>query len=296
MKFIINAYPYNENSGGIIALHRLCHIINEHTEHQAFLFPISVKEKLSRLIRNFFKKRKFKTNKKWNTPVLNSIQNINDYVVIYPEVISGNPLSAEKIIRWFLHNPGHFTGEINYGEGELYFKYTSGFDKYIPRNNSYISNKLLTVVYYPSDIYMKNKPIYKDIDVSYIVRKGKDIPFIHPNNSVCIDGLSHIETANILQRSKKFISYDLYTAYSRFAALAECESYVVPDEKLSLKEWLPNEVDRYGVAYGFSDAQLSWAKNTRNQLVAQVERQNMDAINSVEACLKDIEIYFNIRD
>ena len=294
MKFIINAYPYNENSGGVIALHRLCHIINEHTEHQAFLFPISVKEKLSRRIRKFFKKIKFKTNEKWNTPVLTSIQNINDYVVIYPEVISGNPLNSKRVVRWFLHNPGHFTGEVNYGSEELYFKYTSAFNKYIPTNNSYIAPELLTVTYFPLDIYKLDTAVIKDIDTSYIVRKGKGKPYIHPENSICVDGLSHKETANILKRSKNFISYDVYTTYSIFATLAGCNSYIIPDEGLSLEEWIPNEEGRYGIAYGMSEEQLNWAQSTKPNLLKQIEEQDHNTIVSVEKCLKTIANYFRI--
>lgn len=284
---------YEENGGGSIALHRLCHIINEYTEHKAYLCPLSYSFKNT--VKEFLRrKKKFLVNDSWNTPIYRSLFLPKNEIVIYPEIVSGNPLKSKRVIRWFLHNPGHFTGEINYGDGELYFKYTSGFDKYIPNNNSCISPNLLTVVSYPTDIYMENTAIQKDIDTSYIVRKGKGKPFIHPPNSICIDELPHTEVANILKRSKNFISYDLYTAYSRFATLAGCDSYVVPAENLSLESWLPDEADRYGVAYGFSDSQLKWAKSTKSDLIRQVERQNTDAVNSVKACLKDIENYFQV--
>lgn len=39
VNFIIYAPSYNENSGGCVVLHRLVHLINEHTDHQAFLHP-----------------------------------------------------------------------------------------------------------------------------------------------------------------------------------------------------------------------------------------------------------------
>ena len=69
--------------------------------------------------------------------------------------------------------------------------------------------------------------------------------------------MSHPEIAGIFKRVKTFISYDTYTAYSRFAVLCGCESVVVPDEGVTKEQWRPNPADRYGVAYGFSDIEAA---------------------------------------
>lgn len=40
MNIYIYASSYDENSGGSVVLHRLCHIINKHSSHSAYLVKL----------------------------------------------------------------------------------------------------------------------------------------------------------------------------------------------------------------------------------------------------------------
>ncbi|MFW1754396.1 hypothetical protein [Acinetobacter wanghuae] len=190
-----------------------------------------------------------------------------------------------------MHRPGFHTSQIDYGEDELYFSYSSGFS-YEVKNNSKLSDNILNVRYTPTDIYFEDASIKKDIDVSYLVRKGVGKNLVHPENSICVDGLNHSETAAIFKRSKRFISYDLYTAYSHFAVLCGCESVVVPDERVSLSEWYPKMTDRLGVAYGFDADQIKFSLDTKKDLIDKLLNENLLSIQSVRTALEEILNFF----
>ncbi|MGL6260681.1 WavQ [Vibrio sp. WXL210] len=306
MKFYIYAPSYNENSGGCIALHKLAHILNEETEHQAYLVP-RVLEKhefhsLYELLRLFNKRYKFardkaryKTNPEFNTPVISSISDIewSSSICVYPELTFGNPLKATNVVRWFLHQPGHFRKEVCFATGELYFKYSSGI-KDFELYNSKLSTKELKVNHFPLEIYNRENESAERSGTCYMVRKGKHKPFIHPEGSVCIDGLSHREIAREFKRAEQFISYDDYTAYSKFAVLCGCKSVVVPDENTSIDEWYSDEKDRYGIAYGFSDEQITWANATQDRVLETIEQRQRESVDRVLDFVEECQSYFDI--
>ncbi|ESK56747.1 hypothetical protein [Acinetobacter tjernbergiae] len=292
MHIFIYCYPYNENSGGVIALHRLCHLINEATCHKAYLVPHR-KFGLRHDIKNIFKKKEFNLHGEWNTPIWRKFffPNKSSCIVIYPEIVSGNPLRINRVVRWFLHNPGYFTGEINYGENELYYRYSSGFF-YKVEHNSTLSNLILNVKYTPFDIYFENIINTKDIESCHMVRKGGGKKIVHSNDSICLDNKNHKEIADIFRRAKRFISYDPYTAYSHFAVLCGCESIIVPDEGVSVNNWYSDTSDRFGLSYGFDQDQLNWASNTRQDLVDKLKASDSMCVESVKECLNEMLSHF----
>ncbi|HED3880574.1 WavQ [Enterobacter hormaechei] len=301
MKVFICAPSFDENSGGSVVLHRLCHIINEFSEHNAFLVKlkptysgkITIKKILQQLKWEVRSKSCFKTHAEWNTPLWNSKKIPEDGIVIYPEIVNGNPLGAKHAVRWLLHQPGFHTSIINYEAGEMYYKFNSAI-KDFQRDGSFTSQHELKVIYYPIDIYNESNDV-KDIDCCFMVRKGTYKEKIHPANAVQIDGLSHKEVAAIFKRSKKFICYDDYTAYSIFAVLCGCPSYVVPAQGQSIEDWYPNLSDRYGISFGFSKEQEEWAQSTRenvyNHIIAEHQRSN----ETVLKCLSEMSIYFHLK-
>ncbi|PQJ65360.1 hypothetical protein BTO01_13385 [Vibrio jasicida] len=301
VNFIIYAPSYNENSGGCVVLHRLVHLINEHTDHQAFLHP-RVMEKVNldsprKILSSFIKAtraklKKFHVNPAWNTPVLrdkNLIKNKSS-VVVYSEIAFGNPLNAKNIVRWYLHHPGHIIKDIFYTKGELCFRYHSAISDFT-YPESKLSETILKVMYFPTDIYEIDKEVDRDIS-TYMVRKGKSKPFIHDPSFVCVDGLSHIDTAKLLKRSKRFICYDDYTAYSHFAVLSGAESIVVPEDGVSKEAWFPDEVSRYGIAYGTDESELEWARETVPMLKERIESLNDESTKLVCQFVQETENYF----
>jgi len=246
--FIIYTPSFDEMSGGSIVLHKLCYMINQ-LGYVALLWPMTSTR--SGWIKNFFNRKKsnFSVSKFYPSAIAQQSDLLSSAIVVYPEVVSGNPLKHKNIVRWFLHKPGYHTGTINFGEGELYFFYDQHSDD--PAINSEQTNKLSVAAL---------NPVYKNLNQSrsgtcYLVRKGKGKTLVHDTrNSIKIDGLSHAEVARIFNSSEFFYSYDEMTFYSQYAALCGCVSVVVPESYATREEWVSNHpIGRYGVAYGEAD-------------------------------------------
>ena len=282
--YIIYASKFCENSGGSIALHQLCHLLNQHGE-KAYIWPViryKPKRWTSRLriflrykLRNLVEIR-FKTNQEFTTPLATKKELVNG-IVIYPEVVNGNPLGAVRVVRWFLNKPGLITGTTEYGENELYFYYAKQFnDKSINKDDQ----NYLKTLYVLDSIYHKRNHGSRE-GSCYILRKGRNRTLVHnTTNSILIDNLSHEQAADVFNHAKYCISYDTQTALSKYAALCGCISIVVPEHDVSKEKWKPNIEDRYGVAYGFDDTQ--WAEDSADKILENFQSQKVRTLKQLD--------------
>ncbi len=230
--------------------------------------------------------RKFIRNKAFNTPIA-GYKDLENAIIVYPEVTNGNPLNAKNVVRWFLHKPGFHTGNIDYGQDELYFFFQPKFND--PMINKNLNN-LLQLVYFREDVY-KNKRLKHRVGSCYMMRKGKGRKIVHDlAESVCIDGMTHEEIASIFNKVKYFISYDLYTMYNRFAALCGCITIVIPEENISEDEWQPVEELRYGIAYGFEN--IEYARKTQSLVRPYLKKQQMRMNKNVQEFILKCEVFF----
>lgn len=297
MEFIIAAPVFDWNSGGSIALHKLCHLTNK----------IGIKSSIYPLIGNYSKStnteddaikfiNKFieQMNPNFNTPLCEysskEISEKKDIILIYPEVIQGNPLGGKNVVRWLLHHPGFHTGIVCFGTGEYYIKYNNWI-KDIHIINSKMSEIILQVSHFPLDIYNENNISKNRTGTAFCLRKGKNKGIIHDtSNSILIDGKSHQEIASIFKSVERFISYDAETAYSSFAALCGCESIVIPNKDVTLEEWRPSIEDRYGIAYGFEN--LDFAKKTQPLVKDHLKKIEEESLESVIFFAEDVISFF----
>jgi len=308
---IIFAHSYNDGSGGIIALHKLCEIVNA-IGGKAYLVPYfntytlhklySWREAFRVFNRVFNDKLrelrpdKFKTHPKYTSPVLRTLPKDgfgDDHIVVYPQITFGNPLRAKNVVRWLLHNPGAVGEEVYYGSGELYFKYHAGLKDFC-YPGSMVSKHLLRVINFPLEVYNKEGASQNRKGTAYCIRKGKGKQIVHElSDSILIDGKSHAEVASIFKRVKTFIAYDPYTAYSRLAVLCGCDSVVIPDEGIGEEEWRPDYTNRYGIAYGLEN--LEKARQTAPMLREIVEREQSESIAHVERFMGEANAFFSRR-
>ena len=102
--FVIAAPDYTHRSAGVRALYRLCHHLNA-TGYSAGMIAMPGHE--------------IHTPAPWNAPPFPGA--IGDAIAIYPEVVTGNPFGARRVVRWALNNPGLLGGEPRFADDELVF-------------------------------------------------------------------------------------------------------------------------------------------------------------------------------
>jgi hypothetical protein len=179
-------------------------------------------------------------------------------------MIDGNPLGEPHVVRWLLHKPGHHTGRINFSSRELVFSYLEAFDDL---SGEGAKAQRLTLTWLNSAYGLRNNG--ERTGSAYLMRKGKSRPLVHDlNGSIRVDDLSHAEKARVFNEAEFFYSYDLYTLYNLYALICGCIPVVIPEPGVAKEDWLPEEHDRYGIAYGFED--VDWAISTRPKMLERL--------------------------
>jgi hypothetical protein len=220
LKFTIYAPEYCEDSSGVRALYRLCHLLNR-IGHQASIFPFyGVQQANSR-------------SSPWDTPVDSNNLGSNA-VVVYPEITSGNPLKAERIVRWVLNYPGVVGGDQVFSGAELVMVWDK---KMLGRVNRTTScglsevNVLQVPVVDPTYIY-PDSHVIKDTN-SYFIYKGRTaynrfhqhsrLP--EQEHMICIDSTVRTQLClgELLRRTKTLYCFDHATILFHEALIAQCE-------------------------------------------------------------------------
>lgn len=302
-KIIIYTPSYDENSGGRVVLHYLCHLANsigfeaylvKSAEITLFDFKKPLRS-IYRILRGSISLlTPLKTNKNFNTPVLKRLpKNLDDYMVVYYELVIGNPLNAKNVIRYMLHFPGYHTGYAFFGFNEYHILWedvTNVMDFPHCERQKFP----MKVTYMLENIYHKNESLNYDertVDC-FMIRKGVGKPFVHPNSAIKLDGLRHDQIAKIFKKSRYFYCYDEYTMYCRFAAMCGCIPIVVPDYESKKKEdWNISRFVTHGIAYGLEERNK--AKEENETLEKLIEEENNILLMGIEKSFISASLYFN---
>ncbi len=107
MKFIIATRVYNSKSNGCIALHRLADALNRqgHTAYLLFFNGHGPNPEWFYSDRPEFYCQEFSYSYV-SSNAFSASAFLEDATVIYPEIISGNPLNAQMVVRYFLNGEG----------------------------------------------------------------------------------------------------------------------------------------------------------------------------------------------
>lgn len=252
----------------------------------SILHPIKTLHIFGRI---FLQCTRYRLNDNWNCKVMNPFRlifsnGLKNYIVLYPELVSENPLNAKNVTRILMHNPGHFTKETNYGSGELLFRFSNSFAReFTPPAGSVISKSLLNVGTTP-DCFKAPSSQIKRSGVAYALRKGKGKKLVHEtNDAILIDNLSIHEVAEIFKRVKMFISYDPITAFSRYALLCHCPSVIILGEDEKETTFRPDIDEAMMYAYSIEDVdKKDWEKSYRRaELMAKNKsRRNEESVQN----------------
>lgn len=270
-KYIIDICTFLYNSGGIVALHKLCHDLNSLGE-EAYITSKVTHEKLNA---PYVGDKKFKKS---------------DIVVIYPEITFGNPLNANHVVRWVLNTPGECAGVLENSfyssklDTDLIFKYSDFFK--IKNENE--SKGILTTTFIDSNFFYNTDTERKG--TAFFVKKGGVKNAIHPSDSIDLSKLEHNWKimGDTLRRVKYFYCYDNACFWVVIATLCGCIPIVIPDSDMSAEEWygkFPHK--KCGVAYGIS--QLEHAKQTLHFAHKNLEEYSNKQLETVKNFIKICE-------
>jgi len=237
---------------------------------------------------------------RYENPFCNKFAQLADVnentIVIYPEIVYGNPLNAKHIVRWLLcditvtSNPNVYK---SWNKEDLVFHYSNFKQKY----NSDRINIMYTLWLNP-EIKNTNKPRKQ---TCYMIRKGnkfhRNINLIHPSNCICLDNQPIDTIINVFNVCTYFYCYDPYTCYDNIALLCGCISIIYPLENMNKLDWLKtkgmfqvflNKKDNIsGIAYGNSEKELEYAQET-------IHNAPIEKLNAIEYGTSTIKNSFNI--
>jgi hypothetical protein len=243
-------------------------------------------------------------NIRYNNPFCNDfarIDEINDNtVVIYPEIVSGNPLNAKNVVRWILLDLGTEMPLDHYkkwGLNDLVYYWES---KENSNNLKQLNCQFLNPIF-------KNTNSSERIKTCYLVKKGrlihKNINYIHPQDSTCIDGLSLKEINDIFNECKYFYSYDANTAHVIHAAVCGCIPIVYPIDGVSEEEYFKSRMYNYkntvynkGILYSYDLDKINYIlENKLNENNEEYYKNlfNLYQINTISSFLEDINLCIN---
>lgn len=114
--YFILSPSWTHKSSGVRALHLLCHALNE-LGQKAYLVPYDAE---------------LACNPNLNTPsaiiVADNWRAFHesgiDHIVVYPDIIQGNPLLAKKVVRWLLAPAGAYGGDKEFPNTDMVYGYT----------------------------------------------------------------------------------------------------------------------------------------------------------------------------
>ena len=273
-KIIIYSFAFNINSGGITALYNLARLLNIYIKDNKFNICVKIFDAHKKNINNTF----------YNNFALNNEVD-NNTIVIYPEIISGNPLNAKYVVRWILAELGINTNS------NIYKSWNTNDLVYHWEPISKLNYKILNCPFI--------HPIFSKINFEkrentcYLIRKGisvhKTINYFHPQNSICVDDKSLEEINKIFNSCKYFYCYDPFTFYISYAIICGCIPILYPIENKTKEDYINNIIlknIKYAIAYGNTENEIKYAESI-------LEESASELINIENNNLKNIELFLN---
>jgi len=275
-KIIIYTPPFDIKCGGVVVMHYLAKIINEYDPSK------------------FYCKLFIFNNLRYNNIFCNDFARLDEIddntVVIYPEIISGNPLNCKNVVRWILLALGiemPLDHSKNWDSTDIIYNWE-------PKSNDL--NKMtchyLNPIFKNTNNNIRNK-------TCYLIKKGplihSNINYFHPNDSINVDNFSLEKMCEIFNECKYFYTYDSKSMYIIYALICGCIPIIYPLENISKEDYFKttifyknNIIYTKGISYGNSEEEINNAVNTMYEgindlnIIFENERNTVyDFLNSI---------------
>ena len=259
LRFLIWGWDYSTASGGGIALHRLA----DRLVALGYEARITCK----------------RTAPGWlGEPTDRRTVADEEEIVVYPEVVCGNPFQAQRVVRWILNIPGLLGGDGVYGPDDLLMLWSEAYRT--PAMAAHRVGGLLTV--WRDYLAFQDHGHDRQGDC-YAVRKGKDKPLNqHPIEALRIDDYAakggDAYLIQVFNWAERFICYDHATMLSTLAALCGCPTLVVPDGVRTREQVEADGGPLNGIAWGVEDwnravTTLPAAREGLDRLIQESDKQ-----------------------
>ena len=209
-------------------------------------------------------------------------------IVVYSEGIWGNMLRAKKIVRWFLYFNRYPGDEEAYEKDALYFSYREIFND--ARLNP--TCRKLRLSNFDNWLYRQTN-FGARTGNCYILHKGggrTDLPKAF--DGPIIDYFSEPDIVRIFNEKKYCYCYDTQTFYATIAAVCGCIPIVVPEQGKTRADYTRGDDTVYGVAYGDSEEEITYALSTREKLKEKLDNFKKENEAAVDYFIAECQKYF----
>jgi hypothetical protein len=252
--FYIVTPNYTHASGGVKAMHLLCHWLNRIGE-RAYILAYGGSDTV--------------VNPDWLTPLLNPPM-VEAHgaagltpIVVYPEILPGNPLNARCVARYVLNYPGKLGGDKVYPPDELVFGHTQRLADSVSPTTLVLHMPLVD-----RSIFFPGKPRRRRGSAFYAYKyrdmHGQKL-FGLPKGAIEItkgrpDSQTPHQIAELLRSVEAFYTFE-DTSLSQEAILCGCPVVLMPNPYL--KRSLGDiEYGDNGFAFGDSPEEIERARDT----------------------------------
>ena len=211
-KYIICA-PKMSNSNGVRVLYRLSLLLKDMGYEAHVLSP-----KQSELLNDSYNKHSYSYI---NYTDITENMRQND-IIIYPEVVKGNPLGFKNVVRWVLYYPGIIGGEKEYKKSECVWAFLPKF---------YDTGNILSIPTIDTSLFYSDPNIQRNKN-AYFVHKGGEweCEGLDFNNMIRIT-INYPQKrellADILRHTKVLYSFDNCSILLDEAVMCGCKVYVI---------------------------------------------------------------------
>lgn len=158
-------------------------------------------------------------NVKWNTP----------FTAIYPEIVHGNPLEGQKVVRYILNKPGVMAsygvpGPTTFPKTDEIYVFSRIYDTFGVDDEHIMFLPIIDL-----NLFKDQKRVRRN--TCYFVGKGKDLG-LHPKDAIKIDHTNsqdQEQLANLLNTCQIMYSYENPTAMLEIARLCGCRVVFFPE-------------------------------------------------------------------
>lgn len=221
--YLIVAPHYVNCCAGIKVLHRLAYLLNS-KGYEAYVSSSANPEFATQTLAGLSKEK------------LAELKETG--IVVYPEIVQGNPLKFNNVAHWDLNKPVH-----NYPESDLVFVYNEILLKYSKARD-------VLNIYYIED-YFCNPALENRVNKCFWIGKGAGTPLIKET-----EGITQIthgwpsnrkELAELFQSSEVFYTYDNFTVLIDEARLCGCPVVIIPSGQIDLVDFDHMTLGREGL-------------------------------------------------